>query len=88
MSKRDFNKSSGYSFCPRSSAVLGQEFAEEKIKRVGKGAYYAGKGRIRADRESAVDPDYLAQERKRRQRVKLRKDRLQLIKEMAELNKL
>jgi len=86
MTKRNFKKSQTSSFCPRSSVLLGQEIEEEKMMRMGKGAYYASKGRLRSEHEKAVFAEAMEESVRRKRSNKLRKDRWELIKEMAELN--
>jgi hypothetical protein len=84
MAKRDFKRAQGFSFCPRSSSDLGQEIEEEKMLRMGKGAYYAAKGKLRSKKEKEALEDYLEQERRHRRDVQLRIERLEMIRQAAE----
>ena len=87
MAKRNFKRTQSYSFCPLSSSKLGQEIEEEKMMRMGKGAYYAAKGKLRSEKEKAERAEYMEQAGKHKRDIRRKIDRLEMIKQAAEKNR-
>ena len=84
MANRNFKRTQSSSFCPLSSARLGQEIEEEKMLRMGKGAYYAAKGKLRSQEEKKARVEYMEQVGKHKRDIRRKIDRLEMIKQAAE----
>ncbi|HUV93025.1 MAG TPA: hypothetical protein VMV80_08060 [Anaerolineales bacterium] len=96
MSKMNYKRSQFSSFVPRTEHLSESERQERILSRLGNHRYYAAIAKHNREMKEGNHPtpslqatdEQLIAVRKHKQKVKLRKDRLQLIKEMAELNKL
>ena len=81
MTKRDFTRSAGNSLCPRASDDNKKQYEEAEIARIGKAAFYRNKRKHKSNDRILLDREY----RRMKQVTKLKTERLQLIKELAEL---
>jgi hypothetical protein len=85
MSKMNYNRTTGASFCPRASAQNVKDYEERKIEKIGKAAYYAIKGRKgRAVEKRECDSIYYSREYHQKKReTKIKLERLKMIKQIA-----
>ena len=91
MSKMNYKRTQSASFAPRFSRQTESERQEGIMSRMGKGDYYAMKGRAaraEASRERLITKDQLILANEHRKRIKLKKDRLEMMLEMKRLKEL
>ena len=91
MSRKNYKRTQSSSFVPTFSKQSETEREEAIMKRMGKSAYYARKGRIRRaelgdfNPEAGLTREQLAAAFAHKRKVKAKIERLQMIKELAEL---
>jgi hypothetical protein len=91
MSRKNYNRKQSSSFVPNFTAKSESEREEDIMRRMGKAAYYARKGRIRRaelgdfNPEAGLTREQLAAVFAHKRKVKAKIERLQMIKELAEL---
>ena len=80
VNKSNYDRSPGVSFCPRASTKNSKDYAEDRIARIGKAAYYAVVDSRVKNREL---PDSSREYYERKRRVKNKINRLKMIKLLA-----
>jgi hypothetical protein len=91
MSKQDYSRKQHSSFVPKFTRQSESEREEDIMRRMGKANYYALKGRVRRAKlgdlnpESGLTREQLAAAHAHKRKVKAKIERLQMIKELAEL---
>ena len=91
MSKKNYKRKQSSSFVPTFTAKSESEREEDIMRRMGKSAYYAMKGRVRRAELGDFNPqagltrEQLSAVYAHKRKVKAKLERLQMIKELAEL---
>ena len=91
MSRKNYKRTQSSSFVPNFTKQSETEREEDIMRRMGKAKYYALKGRIRraelgdVNPESGLTREQLAAAYAHKRKVKAKIERLQMIKELAEL---
>jgi hypothetical protein len=92
MGKRNFNRSAGNSLCPRTSRLSESERQEMIMGQMGKGKYYAAKGRANRETVTGHQPERdlsvndLELARQHRLKVKKKIERLEMMLARKELD--
>jgi hypothetical protein len=91
MSRKNYKRTQHSSFVPNFTKQSESEREEDIMRRMGKAAYYAAKSRVRRaelgdfNPEAGLTREQLAAVYAHKRKVKAKLERLQMIKELAEL---